>query len=1270
MRKITILAIMIALFAIMHGQIILFEDDLEAGTANWNIVNGAALNRWVHGTGALNNDTNALFVSNSEEGTENPAHAYTMEGWQFGLGNYAGSRVHVWTEIEFPLDALDITLTFDAIVGGQGHNIPAGGTHSEYGYDYLKVYLHPEGFEPEAMNGSYVQGASTQTFNNDETNDNQIGDHIYNLHFGNTSDTEWTTITINIPSAIAAGFTRRLGFTWRNDPYQVGMQGSRPGVQPPAGIDNILITYTQAAAYPAPATLILPFDEEKFVFPTETLRWSVSDGMPPTGYRLYIGTTDPPPEDSEIELGMETTWTSDTPLLNNTTYYWQVVPYNDDGDAEDCPVWSFTTEPLAVVQVGNGTTPNDLPTRLDAGYSYAQSIYLASELENMGGIIAGIKYHYNGNQTLTETIQIYLMDTDREEFIPGEGWIPVESMTLVFDGTITTHNQPTAALANWVSIPFTEEFVHEASLNLIVAVYSYNGVRHGFQNNWLNHAVAPNRTMNYYPPNNTSAFDITDPPDIYMNRTSLPNTRFVFGPAVDGQYLMINPVRLSYWNTRMNIPATYSITMRNIGNQASNVTSIIFPPDMVSNPEPSFVIPAEDVLDLQFILTATELGAYSGEIVINTTAPNAPVIIVPVTGHVYPEDMVYIGDNDSENRNIAIPFDFNYRNSIAQTIYLEEEITVTGSVLLTSVGYRYFGAGDAAPNLYVSIYMATTTNNSFPSNNSWIPFDQFTLVYSGPTPAHLVGMRDFDLLLDTPFEYRSDNLVIMTHRHYSEPTYSGPNTYQVTETTNPRTIYIRNNGTELNIQNVETLTATATPDLIPNIRIFNIPDPYARPQNFHGEAAEGSVTLRWDPPYQEMHIGYTIYKNGREAYTPDATAIDFVDTEVMNNIPYHYYMTAAYPGNNESNPTLTMTFTPEGPVYPPPANLRHTIQTGNNVRLEWSYGEYILDENFETMTLDTQWLSIDADEDSRAWEMDIFDNAEGYQHIRARSIGNNGQALSPENWLISPSFTPTENSFLSYWVGATSQTAFAESYSVRISNNSIDISDFDTSIGGETLTTHEWVRRSINLSEYAGFPIRIAFFHDTEGGQSALKLDGVQVVRPVTPPNEDVVGFKVYKNNVFHEEIENVREYIDTTAETGEHVYHITALYTDGTESFASNIQIVNLVSETEIILPEYTTELKGNYPNPFNPETTIQFTVGAPPSVRGDKGGVNVRIEIYNIKGQKLTTLIDEVHKPGIHNVTWKGTDSSGRPVSSGIYFYRMSTDEYSSVKRMMLVK
>lgn len=90
-------------------------------------------------------------------------------------------------------------------------------------------------------------------------------------------------------------------------------------------------------------------------------------------------------------------------------------------------------------------------------------------------------------------------------------------------------------------------------------------------------------------------------------------------------------------------------------------------------------------------------------------------------------------------------------------------------------------------------------------------------------------------------------------------------------------------------------------------------------------------------------------------------------------------------------------------------------------------------------------------------------------------------------------------------------------------------------------------------------------------------------------------------------------------------------------------------------------TNVSQNYPNPFNPETTINYSI---------KKDLNVLIEIYNIKGQKVKTLVDEFRKAGYHSVIWNGKDSGGKPVSSGLYFYRMKTDKYQKIRKMLLLK
>jgi flagellar hook assembly protein FlgD len=64
------------------------------------------------------------------------------------------------------------------------------------------------------------------------------------------------------------------------------------------------------------------------------------------------------------------------------------------------------------------------------------------------------------------------------------------------------------------------------------------------------------------------------------------------------------------------------------------------------------------------------------------------------------------------------------------------------------------------------------------------------------------------------------------------------------------------------------------------------------------------------------------------------------------------------------------------------------------------------------------------------------------------------------------------------------------------------------------------------------------------------------------------------------------------------------------------------------------------------------------------------VNIEIYNIKGQRVKTLVSEDMEAGNHSLVWNGRDNNNNPVSSGVYFYKMVTGKYTSTKKMILMK
>ncbi|RMD89640.1 MAG: T9SS C-terminal target domain-containing protein [Calditrichaeota bacterium] len=89
--------------------------------------------------------------------------------------------------------------------------------------------------------------------------------------------------------------------------------------------------------------------------------------------------------------------------------------------------------------------------------------------------------------------------------------------------------------------------------------------------------------------------------------------------------------------------------------------------------------------------------------------------------------------------------------------------------------------------------------------------------------------------------------------------------------------------------------------------------------------------------------------------------------------------------------------------------------------------------------------------------------------------------------------------------------------------------------------------------------------------------------------------------------------------------------------------------------------ELEQNFPNPFNPQTTIRYQLSKP---------AEVKLAIYNLKGQLVRTLIDKKLSAGKYSIVWDGQDDHGRLVSSGVYFVRMKAGDFTQIRKMALVK
>jgi len=165
-------------------------------------------------------------------------------------------------------------------------------------------------------------------------------------------------------------------------------------------------------------------------------------------------------------------------------------------------------------------------------------------------------------------------------------------------------------------------------------------------------------------------------------------------------------------------------------------------------------------------------------------------------------------------------------------------------------------------------------------------------------------------------------------------------------------------------------------------------------------------------------------------------------------------------------------------------------------------------------------------------------------------------------------------------------------------------------------------------------------------------------------PSEELLAYNVYRNGIILQSILD-EEYFDLDMINGDYSYFISAVYDSG-ESLPTdtvNVQI-NIAGLENHEIPDAHFRLY-NYPNPFNPSTTISFSINNEQFER-------IEIVIYNLKGQRIKTFSNfTITQSADQQIFWDGTDSNNQTVSSGIYFYQLVIDNKVCVQnKMILVK
>lgn len=160
------------------------------------------------------------------------------------------------------------------------------------------------------------------------------------------------------------------------------------------------------------------------------------------------------------------------------------------------------------------------------------------------------------------------------------------------------------------------------------------------------------------------------------------------------------------------------------------------------------------------------------------------------------------------------------------------------------------------------------------------------------------------------------------------------------------------------------------------------------------------------------------------------------------------------------------------------------------------------------------------------------------------------------------------------------------------------------------------------------------------------------------------LGFNVYRSHSKTKDFKKINEglitgaryyvFIDQNVKPGENYYYkLEEVCTNGITKMHEVISVSALAADNYALYQ--------NYPNPFNVTTSFKYQIPVK---------INVVIEIFNVLGRKIQTLVNETVEPGFYTAIWDGLDANGTPVVSGIYFYQMSTNSFHATRKMTVIR
>jgi len=484
--------------------------------------------------------------------------------------------------------------------------------------------------------------------------------------------------------------------------------------------------------------------------------------------------------------------------------------------------------------------------------------------------------------------------------------------------------------------------------------------------------------------------------------------------------------------------------------------------------------------------------------------------------------------------------------------------------------------------------------------------------------------------------------------------------------------------------------SVATGTVSSALLIFNFPPP----EDLTATPDYEQIMLNWTAPEltssEIVLAGYDVYRNDvLISQLLEGTA--YIDEDVTSPAQYEYFVKAVYTtpegisvaSNTQIAALLIYAFNP-------PQNLTAT-PTYTQIELSWQAPEYDTDngelagynvyrnsELISELLEDTQYT----DTSSTAGERTYYVTALYTLPFASMSAPSNTATTAlmvftfnpPQNLIATPSYTQIT---LNWQAPQYEDVAFQlVGYTLYRNNQYIP----------QVITTTQYIDTVIAADTQYSYYVKAVYLLPVTGTSEASNTATASLLPPpvfnpptnlAAEPDDGVIdlawsapaveehsatlaGYIVYRDNQAITAVITTTEYSDTNVVNGTtYTYYVVATYTDpqGTSEPTDAVQATpgsnSNADDTEGL---QLTTLHGNYPNPFNPTTIISFYLQKEDTVT---------IEIFNLKGQNIRTLVHGHFAQGLHSVNFNADD-----ISSGIYFYSMRTSDYHAIRKMILLK